>query len=250
MASEKTLAKNVPNLNQLIINYTNLGPVKYNPSQPRLKIAALITLHTNAKDAQKALNDEEIIYRRVAAEREEAFKPLDSLTTRCLRIFQLSDAPETIQDGIKAIADKVRGVDNRDEEEPEPPVDPEMSEEEKKHSVIQRSYVMRAENFGRFIEMLETEPTYLPDSPDQEVTALETLLATFLTENTATDAAFDVYKTKMATRDRIFFDKVEGVVDTALRSKKYVSGKFGMDSDEYNAIKSVPFYRKTKSKKK
>lgn len=248
MASEKTIAKNVPSLKKLIINYTNLGPIKYNPSQVYLKIEALTTLHDNAALAQKALNEEEITYRNVAGDREELFKPLDKLITRCLRIFQLSEASETIQDGIKTIADKARGVDNRDE--PEPPTDPEMTPEEQKHSVIQRSYVMRAENFSRFIIMLDQEPTYLPDSPDQQVAALETLLATLIAKNEETDAAFDVYRTKMADRDKIFFEKDTGLVDIALKSKKYVSGKFGMDSVEYIAIRSIAFARKTKKKKK
>ena len=240
--SEATIAKNIPSLGQLITRYTDMG-AGYNPGKVAYKLPALITLKTDAEAAQAALGVQWVAYRVVVAERAAAFRPLKKLVTRCLNIFLTSDALPQVKDGAKAMADKVRGEDTST---PPPPPPPGGTPQEDKHSTIQQSYVMRAENFGLFIEMLRAEPTYLPGKDDIKLPALDALKAALVAKNEETDTAFMNWKAKLSDRDKIFFDETGGLVDVALATKKYVLGDFGSDSPEYLAVKGITFTRKKK----
>lgn len=238
--SEATIGSNVTGLGLLITNFTNMG-VAYNPGKDAYKLPALNTLKTNAALAHKNVGDKKLAYRLVVAERAAAYRPLKKLVTRCLNIFLASDALEQVKDGARALARKVKGEDNST---PPPPPVPGGTPEENKHSTMQQSFGMIAENFGLFIEMLRAEPTYLPGKDDIKLPALDALLASLLAKNTAVDTAFVVYKTALADRDKVFFDETGGLVTIALGTKKYILGDFGSDSPEYAAVKGIKFVRK------
>lgn len=236
--SESTIGSNLTNLGKLIIKYTEMDK-DYSPGKEAYKLQSLITLQTNATAAHKAVGDKKQAYKLKVAERALAYKPLDKLTTRCLNIFFSSDALGQVKDGAKALADKIRGKDTST-----PPPATGGTPEENKHSTLQQSFGMIAENFGLFIGMLRAEPTYLPGKEDIQVAALDTLLATMLEKSTAVETAFVVWKTALSNRNKIFFEENTGLVDIALGTKKYILGDFGSDSAEYKAIKGIRFIRK------
>lgn len=238
--TEATIGSNVTNLDRLIIKYTDMG-TDYNPGKVTYKLPALTTLKNTASLAHKNVGDKKQAYRLKVAERAAAYKPLNMLTTRCLNIFLASDALPQVKDGTKALANKVRG---KDTSTPPPPPVPGETPEDNKHSTIQQSFAMIAENFGLFIEMLRAEPTYLPGKDDIKLVALDALLVTLLAKNTEVDTAYVVYKTALSNRDKIFFDETSGLVTIALGTKKYILGDFGSDSPEYAAIKGFKFIRK------
>lgn len=238
--SEATIAKNVTSFGQLITRYTDMG-AGYSPGKVAYKLPALNTLKTNAAAAHEALGVQWVEYRRVVAERAAVFKPLAKLVTRCLNIFLSSDALPQVKNGAKALADKVRGVDTSKSPPPPPPGG--MPQEDS-HSTVQQSYVMRAENFGLFVEMLRAEPSYLPGKDDLKLPALDALKAVFDTKYTETDTAFMMWKSRLNARDTLFFTEDMGLVDIALATKKYVLGDFGSSSQEYLAVKPIRFYRK------
>lgn len=238
--SEATIGSNITSLGKLITKYTDMG-VAYNPSRDDLKLPALILLKTTAADAHKAYGEAELAYGLIAAERKNAFAPLDRLITRCLNGFQNSDALDEIKDRAKAKADKIRGIDTS---APPPPPAP-GEEPADDYSTAQQSYGMIAENFGLFIEILASEPTYLPNNDDIKVPALEALLATMLVKNTAVEAPYVTWKNALKLRDKIFFEEKNGLVDRGQASKKYILSEFGTGSPEHDAVKGVRFRRKS-----
>ncbi len=235
--SEATIGSNLTSLGKLIAKYTDMGE-DYKPGKVAYKLPALIELKTTATAAHKAVGDKKQAYKLEVAKRAATFKPLDKLTTRCLNIFFTSDALAQVKDGAKALADKIRGKDTST-----PPASG-GTPEENKHSTLQQSFGMKAENFGLFIEMLRAEPTYLPGKKDIEVGSLDELLVTMLAKSEEVETAFVDWKTALSNRDKLFFEENTGLVDIALGTKKYVLGDFGSDSPEYKAIKGIKFTRK------
>lgn len=238
--SEATHGKNLSNFGLLITNYTNMG-VAYNPGKASLKLVGLNALKTDAAAAHKLVGEEWVEYRRIAAERAVGYKPLNRLVTRCLNILLSSEALEPVKDGAKALANKIRG---KNSSAPTPEPVPGETPQEKKHSTSQQSFVMKAENFGLFIEMLRAESTYLPGKDDIKLVALDALLATLVAKNGTVDTAFVNWKAALSDRDKLFYDETTGMLDVAYDSKLYVKGDFGSDSPEYNAVKSIKFRRK------
>ncbi len=238
---DATIGSNLTSLGKLIAKYTEMG-TNYNPSKESIQLDALTTLLEDATAAHKDVGDARLAYQLIAAERAASYLPLDKLVTRCLNTFLTTDALDTVKDNAKTLAKKIRGIATN--KPPKKTSESDQAAADKSYSTIQQSYGMIAENFGLFIEMLRSEPTYLPNKDDIKPAALDTLLATLIAKNASVEPPYVRWKTALSNRDTIFFAEKTGLVDRALDSKKYVLGEFGSNSPEYNAVKSIKFTRK------
>lgn len=238
---DATIGSNLTSLGKLTAKYTEMGP-NYNPSKESIKLISLTTLLENATATHKDVGDARLAYQLITAERAASFMPLDKLVTRCLNTFLTTDALDTVKDNSKTLAKKIRGIATN--KPPKKKVESDQETADKNHSTIQQSYGMITENFGLFIEMLRSEPTYLPNKDDIKPAALDALLATMIAKNASVELPYVRWKTALSSRDNLFFAEKTGLVDRALDSKKYVLGDFGSNSPEYNAVKGIKFTRK------
>lgn len=249
---------NAPNLDSFnrLKNACNTFVPAYLPARENLQLPALEAQYTSCNLAQKAVNDKKVLYSREVADRTALYATVQPLTTRCLAILRASTALEQIIKGATGVANKVRGVDTRKDPSNGTPEEAsagpeangsaaatEMTPEEKRYSVSQMSYVMQAENFGKFIAILKQEPAYQPGSDDLKIPALEALHTQLTSANTTVENAYFAYKAALGNRNKLFYDTNSGLVAIALNVKEYVKGEYGISSDAYGLIKSIPFRR-------
>jgi len=107
--SETGHAKNVANLEDLISFCTNYGTA-YNPSKISIKLPALNTLFTNAKNSLIAVNNAHALFIKAVNEREIAFNPLSKLTTKIINALDATDASSQILNDAKTNARKIQGA--------------------------------------------------------------------------------------------------------------------------------------------
>lgn len=91
--SETGHAKNVANFNDLISFVTGYGTA-YNPSKASIKLTALQTLSTSAKNAINTVNAALPAYSNAVTASESAFEPLSKLITRVNNALKATDATE------------------------------------------------------------------------------------------------------------------------------------------------------------
>src|SRR5690554_3695765 len=101
-------AKNVANFDELISFITGYGAV-YNPSKASLKLTALKTLSTNAKNAVNTVNGAMPSYKNAVANRQSAFTPLSKLITRVMNAAIVTMSKEEEIEHVRSLVRKIQG---------------------------------------------------------------------------------------------------------------------------------------------
>lgn len=108
ITSETGHAKNVANFEDLI-SFCNGYGSSYNPSKIALKIQALQTQFTDAKNAINVVKSTQTAFNNATNKRIEAFKPLKTLATKIINALDATDASaQTVKDA-KTINRKIQG---------------------------------------------------------------------------------------------------------------------------------------------
>jgi len=142
-------AKNVANFESLTLSAIGFGNA-YNPSKDSLKIPAMQTLLTAAKNSLNAVNVAQATYSNAVAARESAFEPLSKLITRVNNSLKATDTTTQVDESAQTIVRKLQGTR----------ASAKLTDEEKKAleaegkeitqiSASQMSYDSRMENFDK-----------------------------------------------------------------------------------------------------
>lgn len=100
--------KNLTHL-ELMITYCEGYGTKYNPTNPLIKIFALKALHSNTKISFKIVDDKLTPYSFAVDRREEAFEPLNTLSTQISNALKSAEVSEkTVEDALTFIH-KIKG---------------------------------------------------------------------------------------------------------------------------------------------
>jgi len=228
--SETGHAKNVANFETLINHCTGLGAV-YQPSNDALKLTALNPQLLACKAANSAVKVPLVARTDASALRKKLYDELNKLITQLLSMFLLTDALKQEKNLAKTYARKIKGSKNK------PPAVP----GEDPHSTAQLSFVMRADNFETFIEMLDAEPTYDPAETLLQVASLRTRLTTMRSLNNAAGLAHQALRTVRIARNTALYANETGLVDTAMEIKKYLKAAFGTSHTNYKDISGLQF---------
>jgi hypothetical protein len=100
--------KNVANFEDLISFCTGYG-TSYNPSKAGIKLPALNTQFTSAKNSLTAINTALPPNTNAVNAREIIFTPLSKLITRVVNAVDSSSVPKQIVADVKTIARKIQG---------------------------------------------------------------------------------------------------------------------------------------------
>lgn len=149
--SETGHAKNVANFEDLISFCTGYGSA-YNPSKASIKLPALNTLFTSAKNSLTTINTLLPPSTNAINAREIVFKPLSKLITRIVNAVASSNVPKQVVADVKTIARKLQGKRGSDKlptviDDPNTPED----ESQKSISASQMSFDQRIENMDKLI---------------------------------------------------------------------------------------------------
>ncbi|MBP7315910.1 MAG: hypothetical protein KA968_11870 [Chitinophagaceae bacterium] len=242
--SETGHAKNVANFEDLISFCTGYGTA-YNPTKNSIKIAAMNTLLTSARNSLQTVKTTKIAYDNGTNAREIAFTNLKKLCTRVVNALDATDATKQTVDDAKTINRKIQGK-RADNTKPQPvtpladnttPPSPEVHQ----ISVSQQSYDNLVDNFGKLIVAVSAEPLYIPNETDLKATALNTLLTNLKTANTNVISVTPAYRSAIIARDALLYQPLTGLVETAQEVKKYVKSVFGAKSPQYKEISGLEF---------
>ena len=239
--SETGHAKNVANFEDLISFCTGYGTA-YNPSKVSIKLPALNTLFTSAKNSLIAVSSSATAFNNAVNARQIVFDPLKKLTTRILNALIATDASEQTIADAKTFARKIQGkrasdkiptvVDN--------PSTPE-NEAQKSISASQQSFDNLIEHLSKMKDLLTAEALYIPNETDLKLVAINTLIADMKTKNTAVITATTALSNSRISRNDTLYKASVGLVDISQEVKKYVKSVFGAKSSQYKQVSKLKF---------
>ncbi|MFA6925005.1 MAG: hypothetical protein WC223_12235 [Bacteroidales bacterium] len=236
-------SKNAANFEDLISVCTGYGAA-YNPSKASIKIAAMTTLLTTARNALQSVKSAKTNFDNATNARELAFLPLKKLCTKIINSLEATDATQQLIDDAITVNHKIHGV--RAKKLDVEPLEDNTTEvttttQHKNISVSQQSYDSLIDHFTKLIQVVSSEPLYVPNELDLKVTNLNTQLASLKTSNTAVINAHTTYSNAILTRNLIMYQHLSGLVDTALEAKKYIKSVFGASSPQHKQISKIKF---------
>jgi hypothetical protein len=242
--SETGHAKNVANFEDLI-SFCNGYGSSYNPSKAILQIGNLTTLHTNAQISIGKVTSAKNAFVVATNDRQTAFDPLRKLCTRIVNALDATDATDKLVKDAKTINNKIQGK-RADIKANKPKTADSEAAEDKTISVSQQSYDALIDNFAKLIDLVGTEPTYIPNETDLQISTLQTNLGNLKTTNTAVVNAYTNYSNARITRNNILYAPTSGLVDIALEVKKYVKSVFGATSPQFKQVSKLEFKKRGK----
>ncbi|MEP2669331.1 MAG: hypothetical protein ABJH04_10075 [Cyclobacteriaceae bacterium] len=178
-------------------------------------------------------------YNSIVNERSMAFEKLDVQAQRIVGTLLSLQVPKpTIQDAryyTRLIAGR-RAT-------PRLPVLSEDSEEQplKVRGYAQLSYVAKASNFAKLVQMVEAMPLYVTNEPDLMIGELKEKAAYLQQKNEEVHKAQVALKNAMMQRDRLLYKGSGAVVNNASAIKHYARVVFGARSKEADLLTDVSF---------
>lgn len=121
------------------------------------------------------------------------FEPLQKLSTRLVQALSSTDATKELIKDAKTVNRKLQGKRSKAIETTTDPNAPAPNT----ISASQQSYDQLIEHFGKLIEILKSEPTYVPNETELKIATLNTQLTALKTANTNVTTAYTaVFKFK------------------------------------------------------
>lgn len=176
--------------------------------------------------------------------RENTFANLKKLSTRIVNALEATDATKQTVDDAKTINRKLQGK-RADKAKPTTTVagatEPTAEPTDTSISVSQQSFDSLIDGFTKLIQVVTTEPLYIPNETDVKVVTLNTLLTNMKTANTNVINATTTYSNARIARNTTLYGADTGLTDIAEEVKKYVKSVFGATSPQYKQISKLKF---------
>ena len=231
-------AKNVVSYSRLVDICTGYGGT-YNPGRPTLQLKAMRALLKEAQSSLQHVSQMRHAYNSMVNNRSDAFDKLEVQAQRIVgTLLSLQVPRHTIQDAryySRLIAGR-RAT-------PRPPVLSEDSEEQplKARGFAQLSYVAKASNFSKLVQMVEALGVYVTHEPDLMIPALKEKAAHLKHMNEEVHKAQVALKNAMMQRDRLMYKGKGAMINNASAIKHYVRVVFGTRSTEADQMTDVSF---------
>lgn len=239
--SETGHARNVANFDSLISSVIAFGQA-YNPSKESIKLPALQSLQSAAKESLHNLYVAQAAHSNAVGAREDAFAPLSKLATRIYNSLRASDTSEQVDQTAQSVIRKLQGRRASAKISPEEKKTlEEQGIEVNQISASQMSYNSRISNFDRLITLLLIIPEYKPNETDLQVATLQALSLQLKSKNTdVMNTSISLYNHRMV-RNKILYDKNTGLIDIAFDSKIYIKSVFGATSPQFKQVSKLYF---------
>ena len=246
MSNTNTNAKtghneNVTNLNSLIVWIPTFGAA-YDPSNASLSHANLIILASAGQTVNTAVDACFIVWQNSVTSRSSVFEVLPSIMSRSINALEVSGAPDqTIAQG-KALARDVAGrrASARLTEE-EIAAEKALGIETRQVTMHKSSFNSKTDNFSKYVLFMAAVPEYIPNEVDITVAALQDLLADMKAENASILSSDTAHGAAISNRNVLLYKDDTGLVDTAIKVKKYIKSAFGVSSPQYKQISDLAF---------
>lgn len=217
----------VSNFQQLIACCTQYGP-QYNPAHPRLKLPALIALHTQARNALNQVYAAKAAYNVAINNRRIIFARMKKLVLRIFSLLRsLGVSPLTLADA--------RGIINKIQGRRKTPLVPGTG-----ISSAQLSYSSLIDHFETFLQLVSLQP-YNPNEIQFQLSSLYQFLQQMKDANTQVITTKANWSRSLSNRDHVLYQPLTGIVPTALATRCYILSLFGGTSPYFIQARSIPF---------
>ncbi len=233
--SETGHYKNVVNLKALKTFAINLGP-NYSPQKSILKIPYLEALVEEATVLHNKVKEQANTTGIAINNRQIIFEPIKPLATKIINTMGSTDVqPKTIDDA-KTINAKIQGTRIKR-------IKLEQNEEisEKSISVSRQSYDSIYENFKTLIDLANQDGGYSPEEIEVNSTTLASIENEMLIANENVNNENTILANKRIARDKRFYIDEDGLLAVAKAFKKYIRGKYSVNSAEFAQISNLTF---------
>jgi hypothetical protein len=240
---------NVANYKSQIAFNVGFGS-KYAPTNDSIKLTNMQAHCILCDNATVEASKQDGIFGELIKERQIVFQPLDTLSTQIVNSFASLNLNEIIIEGAREFNRKIQGTRAT-------PIKPkkgkstettDKADDPKTISASQQSYDNLVQHFEDLINWVSAQSLYKPNEAELKGTALQAYLAKLKKANKDVTDAEPIYKNALQTRDALLYSDETGLVDVALKSKKYVLSVFKSKSAEYKKVSSIPYTRPKKEK--
>jgi len=229
-------AKNVANFEDFISFVTAYGAT-YNPTKTSIKLANLNAIFTQAKSDITNVMNNTVAFNNTTNVRATLFEPLQKLSTRLVQALSSTDATKELIKDAKTVNRKLQGKRSKAIETTTDPNAPAPNT----ISASQQSYDQLIEHFGKLIEILKSEPTYVPNETELKIATLNTQLTALKTANTNVTTAYTAVSNSRIARDKTLYKEKTGMYDVTLDVKNYVKSLYGISSPEFKQLSKIKF---------
>ena len=239
--SETGHAKNAARFSEMVPCVSAYGTT-YNPSNPSLSVPALQQLSADARNVLAELNAFLPAYSNAVAERDVAFKTLNTLVTRIMNALKAIKTSSQVDDNVRTLVRKIRGsrASAKKTEEEKQTLAAEGIEV-REISSSQTSFDSRMENLDRLIKLLASITLYAPNEEDLKISGLTALYNELVTKNNAVVSARIPVSNARIARNKLLYNEDTGIVSVALAVKAYIKSIFGSTSPEYKQLTGFIF---------
>jgi hypothetical protein len=236
-------AKNVANFDDMI-SYIHGYETTYNPSKPSIKLDALQTLSTDAKNVSDRVNSALGAYKNAIAARDSVFSLLSKLVTRALNALKATSSTSQVDESASAFVRKIHGRRaSAKKTEEEKKADAAAGKETVQISASQMSFDSQLDNFDKFLKLLSGVDVYTPNEDDLKISSLTSFYNDLKAKNnTVATAAVSLSNARIA-RNEILYKDITGLVDVTCDVKTYVKSVFGATSPQFKQISRLKFTR-------
>jgi DNA-binding protein H-NS len=216
---------------------------KYNPGRQNLRIESMSNQLEEVRQALEQVKAVRTAYDNQVNRRKQKFDQLPRLVSSVMRTLEASGAsPEKLDDArqfVRMISGRASA--NR------PPVPSEQALEVKvRRSTFQLAYVNKADSFSRLVQAVSTEPLYQPLEPELSPDGLLAMWQELTQLNSQVVQARNEWQKSCIARNFVMYKKPMSMTKTGNAVKKYVRAIYGLDSEQYEQVKSLKFVKLNK----
>lgn len=235
--------KNITALEKMIQKIIGIGAT-YNPSKVAIQLANLQTLLTQAQTHHAAVFPATVPYNNAVNQRIITFQTYKPYATQILASFKTSsDADAQKIKDLTTINRKIQGA--RAPKNQTTPVDPNATAPET-ISASQQSYEMKYDHFTKFLDIILSEPTYLPNETNLKIPAITTYKNNLQTANDNVANTYEAVNLARIQRDTTLYKEPTGVYYIQDLVKEYIKGIFGATSIQYKQMVAIKFNKPKK----
>jgi hypothetical protein len=217
---------------------------KYNPGQQNLKLKAMRALLEKAQSSLQDVKSKTNAYKHITNERELAFADVDQLASQITFTLKAAGVPKQTLDDARYYFRLIgRRLKSR---APVPAVEGE-EQPLRARRFTQGSYVARANNLGKLVDLVSTLPEYVPNEEELQTEQLQAKVDRLHELNKAVALAKAARSQAISHRNKVLYDDVDSMVDNASRVKSYVRVVYGHDSDEMKLVVNLSFTKPYRS---
>ena len=241
--SETGYAVNIINLEKLHASILSWG-TGYDPSNIDI-LPAAIKIELDAERALlKKVNEKSPPWVRAVNARETSIEDLSTLCRRIWESVSASKASKKFADDVQSLVKKITGVRATPKivmtkEATPTPTDESITQ----ISASQMGIDNRLNHFDALIQLLKSEPLYIPNEIELKTTSLDAKYTAIADANSAVISAYpDLDNARIELKQKMCADPGNGA-ELAGKVKKYVRSAFGPSSYQYKQISGLKFIK-------